>query len=163
MGSYDATTEEEALALALGKSLAALDCHVVCGGRKGVMNAVSDGFHNGRGETGTGGVIIGILPESDKSTANPFLDVGLPTGLGFYRNGLVALAGDAVIAIGGGAGTLSEVSFAWMYGRPIALLGTSGWAGRLAGATLDQRRSERLPHFTEVTEVVSWLRATIKI
>lgn len=163
VGSYDASPEEVALARALGEALAPLECHIVCGGRQGVMDAVSEGFRRARDEEGRGGVIVGILPEADKSAANPHLDVALPTGLGFHRNGLVALAGDAVIAVGGGAGTLSEIAFAWMHGRPVALLGRAGWAGRLAGETLDHRRGEPLPRFDDAEGVVRWLREILDL
>ena len=163
VGSYDATADEEALAYKLGEELGRLDCHLVCGGRRGVMLRVAEGAQKARSEGSEAGVVIGILPEADKSTANRYLDVALPTGLGFYRNGLVALAGDAVVAVGGGAGTLSEISFAWIYGRPIALLGESGWTGRLAGVLIDHRRHEKLPHFTEVEGVIDWIRRTLEL
>jgi predicted Rossmann-fold nucleotide-binding protein len=76
---------------------------------------------------------------------NPYLDVAIPTGLDFARNSIVPQT-DAVIALGGGAGTLSEICFAWMYERLIIVLGTDGWAGRMAGERLDDRiRYKDLP------------------
>lgn len=163
IGSNDATPDEAALAFGLGEALGALSCHLVCGGRGGVMERVAAGFREARAAGGRGGVVIGILPEADAGSANAHLDVAIPTGLGFHRNGIVPLAGEAVIAVGGGAGTLSEISFAWMYGRPIALLGESGWADRLAGAALDHRRPEPLRRFTDVEGAVVWLRRTLGI
>ncbi|MFH1278643.1 MAG: TIGR00725 family protein [Candidatus Eisenbacteria bacterium] len=162
-GSNDASPEEEALAHELGRALGALGLAVICGGRRGVMEEAARGVREAREEGGGKGIVIGILPEDHKGSANPYLDVALPTGLGFHRNGIVPLAGDAVIAVGGGAGTLSEISFAWMYGRPVALLGKTGWAGRLAGVPLDHRRGEPLPHFTEVEGVVRWLRGILDL
>jgi uncharacterized protein (TIGR00725 family) len=91
---------------------------VVCGGLGGVMEAAC------RGAKDAGGMTIGILPGTDRSAANPYVDVAIPTGLGEARNALVVRAADAVIAIGGGYGTLSEVAFALKAGKRVVGLGT---------------------------------------
>ena len=77
-----------------------------------------------RGARAAGGTTIGILPGSDRSAANPFVDVAIATGLGEARNALVARAGDAMIAIGGGYGTLSEIALALKAGKRVVGLGT---------------------------------------
>ena len=77
-----------------------------------------------RGAKDAGGTTIGILPGLDRSAANPYVDVAIPTGLGEARNALVVRAADAVIAIGGGYGTLSEVAFALKAGKRVVGLGT---------------------------------------
>ncbi|AXS84119.1 TIGR00725 family protein [Marinobacter sp. Arc7-DN-1] len=109
---------------------------IVTGGLGGVMEAASMGAHESNqyreGDT------VGILPHDDPREANPWVDVVIATGMNHARNALVANA-DAVIAIGGGAGTLSEIAFAWTLRRLIVALETPGWAERLAGAPLDQR------------------------
>src|SRR5205085_9317980 len=91
---------------------------LVCGGRGGVMEAAC------RGAQAAGGTTVGLLPDADRRQANAHLDVALPTGMGELRNGLVARAGDAVIAVGGEFGTLSEIGFALKLGRPVVGLGT---------------------------------------
>jgi uncharacterized protein (TIGR00725 family) len=91
---------------------------VVCGGLGGVMEAAC------RGAKGAGGTTIGILPGVDRSAANPFVDVAIPTGLGEARNALVVRAADALIAVGGGYGTLSEIAFALKAGKRVAGIGT---------------------------------------
>jgi uncharacterized protein (TIGR00725 family) len=78
---------------------------------------------------------VGILPDGDRSQANDHLDVALPTGMGELRNGLVARAGDAVIAVGGEFGTLSEIAFALKLGRPVVGLRT--WELARAGQRVD--------------------------
>ena len=104
------------------------------------MEAACRGACLGRGSS-EDCVIVGILPDTLLDAGNPYLDVVIPTGLGFARNSLVVLSGDAVIAVDGGSGTLSEIALAWQHGRPIvALMGTGGWADRLAGKALDLRR-----------------------
>jgi uncharacterized protein (TIGR00725 family) len=79
---------------------------LVTGGLGGVMEAACMGARE------AGGTTIGILPGSDRSAANPYVDIAIPTGLGEARNALVVRAADALIAIGGGYGTLSEIAFA---------------------------------------------------
>jgi uncharacterized protein (TIGR00725 family) len=71
-----------------------------------------------------GGTTVGILPGSDRGEANPYVDVAIATGLGELRNGLIVRCADALIAVGGGWGTLSEIAFAMRIGRPVVGLGT---------------------------------------
>lgn len=97
---------------------------VVCGGLGGVMDRAAKGARE------AGGLTVGILPDGDRSRAGRWLTVSIPTGMGQARNALVALAGDAVIAVGGGYGTLSEIGFALKAGRPV--IGLETW--RLGGA-----------------------------
>lgn len=117
-GSGDAAPEVAALAEEVGSRLAAANAVVVCGGLGGVMEAVC------RGAKSAGGTTVGILPGTDRSDANDFVDVVLPTGLGESRNALIARAADALIAIQGEFGTLSEVGFALKIGTPVVGLDT---------------------------------------
>jgi hypothetical protein len=91
---------------------------VVCGGRGGVMEAAC------RGVGETGGHSIGILPGEHPGEANEYVGTVVTTGLGNARNPLVVMNGDAVVAVDGGPGTLSELGHALDYGRPVAGLGT---------------------------------------
>lgn len=120
IGASDPTETERDLARSVGVLLARADVVVVSGGLGGVMRASCEGaFTNG-------GTTIGLLPGVERSEGNPFLSISLPTGLGQLRNGLVTNAADAVIAIGGGWGTLSEVGLAMRAGKPVVGLHT--WA-----------------------------------
>ena len=109
---------------------------VMTGGLGGVMEAACKGAHASalyrEGDT------IGILPQLDPAAANPWVDIVLATGLDHARNTLVANA-DAVVALGGGAGTLSEMAFAWMFKRLIVAVRGLGWADRLGDQRLDAR------------------------
>jgi hypothetical protein len=109
---------------------------VMTGGLRGVMEAASKGAH--ASSRYASGDTIGILPRFDPSAANEWVDVAIATGLEHGRNALVANA-DAVVAIGGGAGTLSEIAFAWMYKRLVVTIRGHGWADRLGGVRLDHR------------------------
>ena len=77
-----------------------------------------------RGARQAGGTTIGILPGAERSAANPYVEIAIPTGLGEARNALVVRAADALIAIGGAYGTLSEIALALKAGKRVAGLGT---------------------------------------
>jgi len=108
--------EHEARAEEVGRLLAERGCTVVTGGRGEVMAAAA------RGAKSAGGTTIGILPGSSHAEANEWIDYVVVTGVGPARNLAVAASGDAVIAVGGAWGTLSEISFAKMLGRPVVIL-----------------------------------------
>lgn len=108
----------EALAEAVGRRLAEAGAVLVCGGLAGVMAAAC------RGAAAAGGTTVGLLPGDDRRQANPWVTVAVPTGLGELRNGLVVRAADAVVAVAGEHGTLSEIALALKLGRPVVGLGT---------------------------------------
>lgn len=118
VGPGKCTEEEATLALDVGKALALAGVAVVTGGLGGVMEAAS------RGAFEAGGTTIGILPDQEPADANAFVNVPIATGLGELRNFLVVRAADAVIAIGGEWGTLSEIAMAMKLGKPVVGLGT---------------------------------------
>jgi uncharacterized protein (TIGR00725 family) len=125
IGAGQASAEEERLATEVGRQLAEAGAVVVCGGLGGVMGAVAEGV------AAAGGTCVGLLPGSDRADGHPALTLALPTGMGEGRNLLVVRAADAVIAIGGGYGTLSEIGFARKLGRAVVGLGT--WSVRQDG------------------------------
>ena len=118
IGGGAITDDERAVAVAVGRELGARGHTVVCGGRGGTMEAVC------RGAKAEGGETIGILPGERREGANEYVDTAIATGLGHARNALVPLNGDAVIALSGGYGTLTELGFAGIYDRPVVGLGT---------------------------------------
>ena len=119
IGASRASHEQLEQAQAAGRRLAELGAVLVTGGRGGVMEAAC------RGAKEAGGRTVGILPGLDRSDANAYLDVSLPTGMGEMRNGLVARAAEAVVAVGGAWGTLAEIAFARAAGRPV--FGVESW------------------------------------
>lgn len=116
IGGSTVTDEQYAMAREVGRLLGEAGHEVVCGGRTGVMEAVC------RGARERGGHTIGVLPGADRDEANPYVETAIATGMGNARNALVALNGDAAIAIDGNTGTLSEIALALDYGRPVAAL-----------------------------------------
>ncbi|MDR4504023.1 MAG: TIGR00725 family protein [Candidatus Scalindua sp.] len=119
-GSHEGDLDEEVLGIAkeVGREIALRGAVLVCGGLGGVMLAAAKGAKDG------GGITVGLVPGENPDSANPYIDISLPTGLGHARNVLVAYSGDAVIAISGSLGTLSEISFALMKEKPIIGIGT---------------------------------------
>ena len=115
-GQCDAATAAEAEAV--GRALAEAGATVVCGGLGGVMEAVC------RGAKSAGGATVGILPGLDRRAANPYVDIPIVTGMDQARNLIVARTGQAVIAVRGGYGTLSEIAHALKAGIPVVGLGT---------------------------------------
>jgi len=118
IGSAACTPDEAAAAEAVGRLLGEAGAVLVCGGRGGVMVAAC------RGAKSAGGLTIGILPGMDASEANPWVDVPIATGLGEARNVIVVRSAEAVIAVGGAYGTLSEIAFALQWGKRVVGLGT---------------------------------------
>lgn len=145
-GEGTASAEDEAAAFAVGRALADGGAVVVCGGLGGVMAAAC------RGAKQAGGTTIGILPGDARDDANEWVDVAIATGLGEARNVLVVRASDALVAVGGGYGTLSEIGFALKTGRPVVGVGTwpvdgvaiEGDPSRAAARALTL--AERSPH-----------------
>lgn len=115
-GASRADAAQEGAAEAIGAGLARGGAVVVCGGRGGVMEAAA------RGARAVGGLVVGLLPGEDRREGNPHLTVAIPTGMGELRNGLVVRAADAVVAVGGAFGTLSEIALALHAGKPVVAL-----------------------------------------
>jgi len=114
---------------AVGEALARRGAVLVCGGLGGVMEAACRGARAG------GGTTLGILPGADRRAANPYVDVVVPTGMGEARNALVVLCADALVAVGGEFGTLSEIALALRSGKPAVGLDT--WELRRQGRMVD--------------------------
>jgi hypothetical protein len=97
----------------VGGFLAQSGAILVCGGLGGVMEAAS------RGAKSRGGLTVGILPQNDTKEVNQFVDIPIATGLGVGRNVIIARSADALIAVGGEYGTLSEIAYALQMGKPV--------------------------------------------
>ena len=120
IGGEEALAEVAGLAEEVGRELARRGCTIVCGGGAGVMEAVC------RGARAEGGHTIGILPGHDaaESPPNQYVEFPVFTGLGYARNSMVVLSAQAVIAVDGAYGTLTEIAYALIHGVPIVGLDT---------------------------------------
>jgi len=120
--SNSCTAEEYKLAEEVGKELARRGAILICGGLDGVMEAAC------RGASTEGGLTVGILPGNKREDANPYVTIPIVTDIGYARNSIVAKSGQAVIAIGGSYGTLSEIAYALQGNIPVIGLGTWSFA-----------------------------------
>jgi uncharacterized protein (TIGR00725 family) len=120
IGAGKASRDLSRLAAEVGREIARRGVLLICGGRGGVMAAAA------RGARGENGHTIGILPQYDRAGANRYIEIAIATGMGEARNAIVVASGDAVIALEGEAGTLSEIALAMKIGRPVVAL--KAWA-----------------------------------
>ena len=118
VGSASCDNEIGSLARQVGREIARRGAVLICGGRGGVMEAACAGAKE------VGGLTVGVLPGRDRREANRYVDVPIATGLGEARNAIVVGTSDAVVALSGGYGTLSEIGLALKMGRPVVGLGT---------------------------------------
>jgi uncharacterized protein (TIGR00725 family) len=142
-----AGTREAAWAEEVGRRLAEAGAVIVCGGLGGVMDAAA------RGAGAAGGTVIGILPGETRAGASEHLTVAIPTGMGEARNAIIARAADAVIAVGGEWGTLSEIALARKMGTPVIGLGTWELGRRAEGLLMAHSPEEAVREALSAIEV----------
>ena len=156
-GDNACTRDMREFAKELGDRLVSAGYRIVSGGGGGVMAAVSNGGMNS--DNYFEGSIICILPGSHKSSANKFCDIAIPTGFGINRNTVIINTANVLIAIGGGAGTMSEISFAWQYGKKVlCVTNFGGWAEKLAGTNIDSRNKDALIPVSDIDEIIDILK-----
>ena len=106
---------------------------------------------------------IGITPTDREDWANPHVDIVIPTGMGWARNAVITRTAWAVIAVGGCAGTLSELAFAWQMDKPIVAMNTTGgWAARLAGQSIDDRRPDTIMEAADAAQAIALIKPRIE-
>jgi len=158
IGASEIDKDIEKKTFEIGRLLAQNKFIVACGGLSGVMEAVCKGVKEENGLT------IGIIPSEEKSVANKYVDIVIPCPFSQARNIVVVLSGDACLAIGGKAGTLSEICFAWIYQKPIvALSSVKGWSSKIANQKLDDRRYDKIYSVKTPLEAVAKLKELLHI
>ncbi|MCU0848164.1 MAG: TIGR00725 family protein [Spirochaetes bacterium] len=152
--SSDSGHMEEAYQI--GRRVAEMGCVLISGGRGGIMSAAS------RGARECGGITVGILPSEEMDEANEFCSIVIPTGIGYARNSMNILSGDIIIAMEGGAGTLTELAYAWQYGKTvICCTFCGGWSRIFAEISPDQRAGSRLLTAASLDQVYEHLDTMI--
>jgi uncharacterized protein (TIGR00725 family) len=159
IGNGRATPQAAAVAEELGRLIVESGWRVLSGGLGGVMEAASRGARlaNNYREGDT----IGILPGGDASKANDHVDIVVPSNLGYARNVLIVTMADAVVAVGGGAGTLTEMAMAWQLGRIVVGLDVDGWSRKLGGRPIDEQRSDVVIAASTPSDAVDRLKAAL--
>ncbi|MDE0472596.1 MAG: TIGR00725 family protein [Ekhidna sp.] len=140
----------------LGRRIATKDRSIICGGLGGFMEAVCKGVKQSNntfiGQT------VGILPSKKSNAANPYIDIAIPTKMGAGRNIIIVRTVHIIIAAGGGAGTLSEIAFAWQLEKKVLCVTLfDGWAKELAGRDLDNRQKGLLVPVNSIDEILKQL------
>ena len=138
IGGHNIDKKVEQLAHKIGEIIAKVGAILVCGGLDGAMEAVA------RGVKSAGGMTIGILPGKDKTDANDYIDIALPTSIGYARNVIVACSADIIVALPGSHGTSSEISYGLVFKKPIIDLGHWGREGMIP--VKDINEAERKIH-----------------
>ncbi len=146
IGGSQINPEVEQLAHNVGVIIANVGGVLVCGGLDGAMKAAS------KGAKSAGGCTIGLLPGKDKQDANEFIDIALPTTIGFARNAMVAASADIIIALPGSHGTSSEISYGLVYKRPIFDCGQWGREGMIRVSSLEDLKSQLINMIKKMKE-----------
>ena len=149
-GASQATDDDRSAATAAGRLLAERGFLVVCGGGQGVATAVAAAV------SAFGGTCIGLLPGDDPDDAAPGVTIPIATGVGHLRNAVIARSCDAMIAIGGGYGTLSEIAFALVLGKPVVAV--NSWRVIRPDLTAPDPAVHRT---ASVEEAVDWIEARL--
>mgnify|MGYP001773874653 CR=1 FL=1 len=146
------------IAYEVGKEIGKRKIVLITGGLGGVMEAASKGAKE------EGGIVIGIIPSKNKEEANRYCDIVICTGIGYARNFITAYSADAVIIVGGGAGTLTEASIAYLEGKPIiAIKGSGGIADKLINDKyIDERKIVKVYEAKDPKEAVELALSMIK-
>jgi len=157
IGASEIDKQIESTNIEIGRLIAKNNYAVVCGGLSGVMEAICKGAKE------EGGFTIGIIPHTEKSYANKYVDLVIPCPFSQARNIVVVLTGDICLAISGKAGTLSEMCFAWIYDKPlVALSSVQGWSSKMANQKLDNRRNDMIYGVTTPLEAINKINDLLK-
>jgi len=132
IGGHDIDKKAEKLAYEVGGIIAKSGAVLVCGGLDGAMEWAA------KGAAEAGGMTIGLLPGREKRDANPYIQISLPTGMGYARNAIVACSADMIIALPGSHGTNTEICYGLVFGRPVIDLGKWGIEGMIKVKNLEE-------------------------
>jgi len=151
--------EKQKISFDLGKLIIDNGFILATGGFGGVMEYVSKGARNSKNYTENS--IIGVLPDYNSENANKYIDIAIPTGFGLARNLMLISMSNAVIAVGGGSGTLNEISASWQMNKLIIGLQVNGWSEKLCGKALDERRNDIIFCAKDAQEAIDLLNSKI--
>lgn len=153
IGDADASPEACIFAEQIGAAVAQEGYILLTGGKGGIMEAANKGAHK------AGGISVGILPSTSLADANQYCNLVIPTGLGHARNAITSLSCDAIVSIGGGAGTLSEICYGWIYKKPIFVFDQfGGWSEKTADQQLDKKYFSKIERCTTIDELCNKLQ-----
>ncbi len=157
-GSGEINEKIYEIAEKLGSLIAQEKFALVCGGLFGIMEAVCKGAKSAKGFT------IGFIPGLDKKSANRYVDLIVPTGIGEARNLILVSTADVIITIAGESGTLSEIAYAWKIAKPIISLSTTGgWSTKLADKKIDNKRKDKIYSAQTPEDAIDFVKCLLKL
>lgn len=151
--------EKQNISFELGKLIIDNGYLLATGGFGGVMEFASKGARSSKKYSKSS--IIGVLPDYNAEAANNYIDIAIPTGFGLARNLILISMSNAVIAVGGGSGTLNEISASWQMNKLLIGLKVDGWSGKLSGSSLDKRRDDKIFGAENAKEAIEILNRKI--
>ncbi len=151
--------EKQKISFELGKLIIDNGYTLATGGLGGVMEYASKGAKSSKKYTENS--IIGVLPDYNSENANKYIDIAIPTGFGLARNLMLISMSNAIIAVGGGSGTLNEISASWQMNKLIIGLQVEGWSKKLCGKSLDERRNDIIFCAKNAQEAINLLNSKI--
>ncbi len=149
IGGHKMTSKTEQKAFKIGEIIATEGAVLVCGGLDGVMKAAAKGAKE------AGGLTIGLLPGKEKKDANPYIDIALPTSIGYARNAMVACSADLIVALPGSYGTSCEISYGIVYGRPVIDFGNWNIKGTIKAKNIVEAEAK-------IKECIRKIRSDLK-
>ncbi|HME51870.1 MAG TPA: TIGR00725 family protein [Candidatus Lokiarchaeia archaeon] len=156
-GGSSAPPEYEAIAETTGEMIAEEGWYLICGGLESVMAAACKGARKKNGLT------IGILPDNDVSTANPDVEIPIATGVGYSRNAIIVQTADAVIAIDGKEGTLSEMCYALVFKKPVIVISIEETPVDMGGIRVDKQNSPGLVVVTDPRAAIEEIKKALHL
>ncbi len=154
-GGSSAPPEYEAVAETTGELIAAEGWWLICGGLQSVMTAACKGARK------KGGFTIGILPDGDVTTANPFVELPIATGVGYARNSIIVSTADAIISIDGAEGTLSEMCYALVFKKPVIVIALEDKLVDYGGIRVDKQHSPGVTVVKDATAAIQAVKAQL--
>lgn len=156
-GGSEATPAYLEVAEAAGEAIAREGWLLICGGLSAVMEAAS------RGAKRAGGTTIGLLPGTDVTAANDFIDIPIATGIGYMRNAAITTTADAIVAIDGKEGTLSEMCYALVYHKPVIVIDLDEGPVDMGGIRVDKAASPGLVVVRDVASAIARIKAALRL
>lgn len=146
IGGHDIDAKVERLAHDIGEIVAKVGAILVCGGLEGVMEAAAKGCQQ------AGGTTVGLLPGTSKADANQYIEIVLPTSIGYARNAMVACCADIIVALPGSHGTSCEISYGLVYKKPVIDLGRWNRKGMIKAKNLKEAEATIKKLIREISE-----------
>ncbi|MHA1794325.1 MAG: TIGR00725 family protein [Promethearchaeota archaeon] len=156
-GGHAASPKYQSIAERVGKAIAREGWILICGGLTGVM------YHACKGAKSEGGTTIGILPGISVSDANEYVDIPIATGIGFARNSIITTTADVVLVVDGEEGTLSEICYSIVYGKPVIFITMEDDVFLMGHIAINKEKTKKVIFTNDVTEAINLVKKHLEL